>query len=140
MSSQLVRFFIVGIGCAALFFLVNYSALRATGTVWIALVIAYAVCVPIGYLLQRNFTFRDREQMHGHATTASRYVLLQLSGALFVYGASELLNSLVPHYPILVSLGTTGLVSCVGFIISRGWVFANAPACAQNVKSGNLVS
>jgi putative flippase GtrA len=122
MKEQAIRFVLVGLSCAGLFFVVNYVALKLSGSVLFALVVAYVLCFPAGYLLQRNFTF-DAPIRQDHSVGVPRYFILHLAGFVFVYIGTLFLNRYIPEFPIVTSTLTTGMAGAVSFVISRAWVF-----------------
>jgi putative flippase GtrA len=119
---KVVTFGIIGGGCALLFFVINYVCLRLLEIPFlIALALTYLICFPVGYLLQRNLTFRANVQ---HKRSLPRYFLLHLGGLGIVYFGTLALEPYFPPRSFVVPLLATGISGLEGFVISMSWVFA----------------
>lgn len=122
MDWQPARFLLVGLACAGLFFVVNFAVLILTGSPLVGLLAAYVVCFPVGYLLQRNFTFAA-PILQDHHRGVPRYAALHGGGFAAVYLATLTFEQLMPGSALLSAALTTGLAGIASFFISRGWVF-----------------
>ncbi|MGR8932195.1 MAG: GtrA family protein [Gammaproteobacteria bacterium] len=115
------RFILVGTTCALIFFCLHYLLLSVGQLSLLAsLFITYASCFGIGYLLQRNLTFRS-ESSYRHSLP--RYFVLHSVGLAFVYFGTSSLASQFPNNPLAPSLITTALAGAASFAISLSWVF-----------------
>ena len=117
------RFVLVGAS-----FTLAYSALSSVFTVLANMppaagsALAYALCVPPGYLSQRNIAFRVDTP---HRTAFPRYVLLQAPLLLLGAGLSWLFVNRAP-WPEMISFLLIGAsVAGVSFIAQRLWTFAH---------------
>jgi putative flippase GtrA len=119
---KVVTFGIIGGGCALLFFVINYVCLRLLGIPFlIALALTYLICFPVGYLLQRNLTFRSNVQ---HKRSLPRYFLLHLGGLGLVYFGTLALEPYFLPRSFAVPFLATCLAGLASFVISMSWVFA----------------
>jgi putative flippase GtrA len=122
LNRKLATFGVVGGGCAMLFFVINYTFLRLLGIpFFVALALTYMICFPIGYLLQRNLTFRSNVQ---HKRSLPRYLLLHLGGMGIVYFGTLALEPYFPPRSFVVPFLATCISGLAGFVISLTWVFA----------------
>lgn len=131
MSGELIRFLIVGIACALLFFGVNYATLELTGSMLAAIICAYSVSFPTGYLLQRRVTFASDSS---HLVAAPRYFLMHALGGGFVYLATSALHEFSPENTLTTSAVVTGMAGLASFILARLWVFAPSTASRAGAR------
>jgi putative flippase GtrA len=116
-----VRFVVVGGACAVLYFLIcltlrEYFRVNAFfSSFW-----AYVICFGIGYLSQRNLTFRS---ITSHSVALRRYFLLQATGAIVVSGLTSIAASASQLNAASTSLVSTLLCGVASFFISSRWVF-----------------
>jgi putative flippase GtrA len=119
---KLVTFGMIGGGCAVLFFVINYACLRLLGIpFFVALALTYLICFPIGYLLQRNLTFRSSVR---HKRSLPRYFLLHLGGLGSVYFGTLALEPYFLPRSFAVPFLATCIAGLASFAISMSWVFA----------------
>ncbi len=124
MARELARFIVVGGLCALLFFAINYSVLRYSHSMPLAIIVAYIFCFPLGYTLQRNFTFQALPEKQPHRIGLARYFILHAVCAAVVYVGTLLLQLVIPQNPPIASIVATGLSGAASFVVSRLWVFA----------------
>ena len=126
---KLARFVLVGAFCAGVFFVVNYVLLQVVALSFaFALLLTYAICIGLGYVLQRNVAFKATG---GHRRSLLRYLALQSAAMLFVYSATPLLRPVVGSGSLGASLVTTGLAGVASFFVLLTWVFV--PALEEKV-------
>jgi putative flippase GtrA len=118
--TRLFRFFLVGGGVAALFFVLAFLLVSAGLPPFAGSAIAYAISFVIAYAAQRGWTFGGR---HDHAEAFPRYVVLQLGCAAL----SGLIAHVAVHVfglsPLAMSAAATVLTSAVSYLLSSLWVF-----------------
>src|SRR4051794_35926420 len=77
---RLLRFIVVGVGAAALFFVLTYAFAMAGMPPLFGSTLAYAIAFVVAYSAQRGWTFGGR---HDHSRAFPRYLALQLCCAVF---------------------------------------------------------
>jgi putative flippase GtrA len=119
---RLIRFVITGGLCAALFFCLNYGALRLGLPPFAANLTAYAIAFTVGYLAQRGWTFGGR---HSHRRALPRYAVVQACCAVITSAIFQL-STLYLHAPKLVmSLFATAIAGFASYVASSLWVFTD---------------
>lgn len=117
----LFRFNIIGILCAVIFFFINFLARKITSeTEFFPIIASYMVCVGIGYVMQRKFSFN---YTYGYKKSLSRYLILQIIAGIFVYFSISWLQRNFELGQVSSSLTATGLAGIASFIASLTWVF-----------------
>lgn len=117
---RVIRFVIVGGGCAALLMALTYAFLRLGIPPFAAGLCGYGLSFVVAYLLQRNWTF---EGVGRHGRTLPRYFTLQAALALSSGGLSLALVKAL-HWPRAeASAVMTLCVSAISFVGSSRWVF-----------------
>lgn len=118
---KLVRFGAVGVLTAAIYF----------GILWlgrgglhldlpVAGALAYAVALPVNYLLHRNWTFRS-SRSHGDA--APRYAVNFVWGLTVNFGFLHAARDLPPLPMVAVQLAAIVCLSVSSYLIMAAWVF-----------------
>ena len=81
---------------------------------------AYALCVPLGYIGHRSFTFRSR---HPHRVTAIAYLAVQ-GVALLVAAVTTFLSTVIlGQTPMLDFVLSAVAAASVSFCMQKHWVF-----------------
>lgn len=126
MSSQLVRFIIVGGGGALLYFALMWFFRADLGwTPFSATICAYAMSFCAVYTLQHKWTFRSGAS---HKVTLPRYVVVQVTCALLTAGITQVVSQLYLRSPGWLLAGISTVVAAgLSFILSSLWVFAAPP-------------
>ncbi len=117
---RLVRFAVVGIGAALLFFVLSWALVSAGLPPFVGSVIAYMLAFVVAYSAQRGWTF---EGQHDHASALPRYLALQVGCALFSGLVSHVAVTHFAMSPLAMSALTTVAASAVSYILSSLWVF-----------------
>lgn len=116
---QTVRFVITGATAAALFAVLDWSALSLSLPPFAGTAAAYAVTVVASYTVQRAWTFRGR---HRHGQAFPRYLAAQIGCACLTAAIAQVLARFG-----LSAAATSGCVTLIGsaasFCLSRYWVF-----------------
>ena len=121
-GQRIVRFLIVGIGAALLFFALTYALVSLGMPPFAGALLAYAAAFVVAYSAQRNWTFGGG---HHHSHALPRYFLLQAGCAL---GSGLLAHVAVDSLqmpPLAMSALTTVAASAVSYVASSLWVFAD---------------
>jgi putative flippase GtrA len=119
-ASSKVRFVVVGMTAAALFFAICWSAQsRGVPAFWAGL-IAYVGAFAMAYLGHHSVTFGGR---HLHRRTMPRYAALQGFCASLAAATSYLLTRPQLFSPLEISAATTLFIGAVAYFGSRNWVF-----------------
>ena len=119
---RLFRFVVVGVGAAALFFVLTYALASAGLPPFLGSTLAYAVAFMVAYSAQRSWTFGGR---HDHSHALPRYLAVQLCCALFSGTVSHVAVAGFGMSPLAMSALTTVLTSAVSYVLSSLWVFAD---------------
>ena len=123
---QVVRFGLVGgfvtlVGMAVYYFPATFMGVAPL----LANVLAYALCVAIGYVLHSRWSFRDHGSRDNPAKRTSRFFLVSLISfalnSLFVWVLTGPLLDGPTWWPVIPMLFVTPLVT---FALNRRWVFA----------------
>ncbi len=122
-----VRFVIAGSGTALLFFVLAWALVSAGLPSFSGTLLAYATAVAVGYVAQRQWTFRAT---HPHSRSFPRYVALQIGCGVLSGLISHTTTNLLGLQPFLMSLTTMIAVSLISFVASALWVFRDGNAGA----------
>lgn len=130
MRRSLTRFVIVGGGCAALYFALNWLLQSRLGfEPYQAALLAYVPSFILAYTLQRNWAFRASSS---HANALPRYAIVQLAVGLLTSLLTQAFVYSFPHAQHIVIAGTSTIVaSGVSFVLSSTWVFRKPPSCLE---------
>lgn len=119
-----VRFIVVGVLCALVYFIASYLFLTYTELpAFIASLLAYACSFGFAYLGQKFWAFRC---IAPHSVTLFRYAVLQACCATFAATFTQAFVSYTNVSPLLLSGLATVLTSGTSYIVSSCWVFADA--------------
>lgn len=119
--SRLLRFVIVGVGAAVLFFALAFCFARLGMQPFLSSAIAYLIAFVMAYTAQRGWTFHGEQD---HRTAFPRYLTLQLGCSAFSGLVSQIAVSGFGATPFAMSLVATLLTSAVSYMLSSRWVFA----------------
>jgi putative flippase GtrA len=122
-SLRPVRFVTVGVGAAALLFLLAYLFVSLGMTPFAGTVVAYAIAFAAAYTAQRAWTFGARHR-HGHALP--RYFVIQAGCALMSGGLAHVLVTYLQMPPLAMSVAITAASSVASYLLSSRWAFAAA--------------
>jgi putative flippase GtrA len=89
--------------------------------------LAYLIAISIGYVLQKNWSFKDRSR---HETALPRYLLLQF-GCMVGSGILAHFLAVFEIPAFWMSATTTFVAGVVSFVISSEWVFSEAAMRAK---------
>lgn len=120
LASRLVRFIVVGVGAAGLFFVLTYALVLAGLPPFAGSTLAYAIAFVVAYTAQRGWTFGGR---HDHRYSFPRYLAVQLSCALFSGFVAHAAVALFDLPPLAMSAVTTLLAGAASYVASSRWVF-----------------
>ena len=120
-SKRLFRFAIVGIGAAALLFVLSYAFVHFGMSPFTGSTIAYAIAFAVAYTAQRNWTFESNQR---HGRTLPRYFLIQAGCAITSGATAHTAVTFFGASPLVMSLVTTIVASAVSFVLSSLWAFA----------------
>lgn len=118
------RFLVTGAGGAVLLFALTLVFSKAGLLPFAASALAYVLSFVTVYTVHRTWTFPGRAS---HAQALPRYLIIQLSAALF---SGFLAEALVVHFgfdPLAMAASTTVAASVFSYFASSLWAFA-APA------------
>jgi putative flippase GtrA len=122
-GSQPVRFAVVGVAAAALFFVLAYLFVSVGMTPFAGTVVAYGIAFAAAYAAQRAWTFGAR---HGHGHALPRYFIIQLGCALMSGILAQLLVTYLQMPPLFMSAVTAAAASVASYFLSSRWAFAEA--------------
>src|SRR4051794_34510852 len=117
---RLFRFIVVGVGAAALLFVLTYALASAGLPPFLGSTLAYAMAFVVAYSAQRAWTFGGR---HDRSHAFSRYPALQLGCALFSGVVSHIAVKGFDMSPLAMSALTTILSGAASYVLSSLWVF-----------------
>lgn len=117
---RLVRFAVVGVGAALLFFLLSWTLVAAGSPPFVGSVIAYTLAFVVAYSAQRGWTFGGR---HDHGRALPRYLVTQLACAMFAGLSAHVAVSMFSASPLVMSAVITVATSVVSYVLSSVWVF-----------------
>ncbi|HEY4191807.1 MAG TPA: GtrA family protein [Mesorhizobium sp.] len=121
-GQRLVRFVVVGVGAAALFFGLSWLLVSFGVPPFIGSAIAYGSAFCVAYCAQRSWTFEGR---HDHGQVLPRYLTLQLGCALFSGVLAHVAVTRFGMAPLAMSAFTTLAASAASYVLSTFWVFAD---------------
>jgi putative flippase GtrA len=119
-GARFVRFVVVGVGAALLFFVLAFLLVSAGLPPFVGSALAYAVAFVVAYSAQRGWTFGGR---HDHSHALPRYFAVQLGCATFSGVVSHVAVYWLGMSPFAMSAVTTVLASAASFVLSSLWVF-----------------
>jgi putative flippase GtrA len=119
-GERLFRFLVVGVGAAALLFVLSFLLVSAGLPPFPASVIAYAVAFAVAYTAQRGWTFAGQ---HDHSRALPRYFVLQAGCALVSGMVSHVAVKQFGMSPLAMSALTTVAASAASYVVSSTWVF-----------------
>lgn len=119
-SVRLIRFAVVGIGAALLFFALSWALVSAGLPPFVGSVIAYVLAFVVAYSAQRGWTFEGR---HDHAHALPRYLATQLACATLAGLSAHVAVSIFSASPLVMSAITTAAASAASYVLSLVWVF-----------------
>ncbi|TPK60038.1 GtrA family protein [Mesorhizobium sp. B2-4-19] len=117
---RLIRFAVVGIGAALLFFLLSWALVSAGLPPFAGSVIAYMLAFVVAYSAQRGWTFEGR---HDHAHALPRYLVTQLVCAVFAGLLAHVAVSIFSASPLVMSAVITVAAGAASYALSSAWVF-----------------
>jgi putative flippase GtrA len=83
-------------------------------------VLAYVGALGLGYLVQRNWSFRAR---HSHSKALPRYIMLQTSCAVISGLGAQTATMYFHMPPLTMSIVNTLLMAMISYVVSLNWVF-----------------
>ena len=116
------RFLLTGASLAGFFWMVVFVLVSIGLAAFTSSLLAYASAVWIGYLAQRNWSFRAR---HSHAKALPRYLTLQAGCALMSGLSAQTATTVFDMPPLSMSLCNTILMGLISYVVSLNWVFPN---------------
>ena len=124
LSRKTLRFIVVGILGALVYFICSYLFLTYTQLpAFLASLFAYACSFGFAYLGQKIWAFRS---VSPHKVTLFRYAVLQFCCATFAATFTQVFVSYTELSPLLLSGLATLMTSGISYIVSSCWVFADA--------------
>jgi putative flippase GtrA len=114
------RFIIAGATIAGFFFVFLYLLVSIGLPAFTSSLLAYLTAFGLGYLVQRNWSFRAR---HSHVRVLPRYLLLQAGCALISGLSAQTATTLFYMPPLPTSILNTVLMGLISYIVSLNWVF-----------------
>ena len=117
---RLVRFAVVGVGAALLFFVLSWALVSAGLPPFVGSVIAYGLAFVVAYSAQRGWTF---EGQHDHRRALPRYLVTQLVCALFAGLSAHVAVSIFSASPLVMSAIITVAAGAASYVLSLVWVF-----------------
>ena len=125
MRGELVRFLIVGGGCALLYFVLMWFSRANLGLEpFTATICAYGVSFCVAYTLQYKWTFHSDI---AHKVTLPRYAAVQATSALLTASITQAASHFYPHSPSWLLAGISTIVaSGLSFVLSSQWVFGTS--------------
>jgi len=130
MENKLIRFLTVGIGCAGIYFSVNYMLQTMIGlSQFVSALVAYFLSFGVAYLLQKNWTFKSSA---AHSKTLARYVAAQIIAAALTAMFSQAFTEIFPSMSKApLSIISTCIAGASSFVLSSLWVFKNVSNKSQ---------
>jgi putative flippase GtrA len=120
MSTRLARFIIVGVGAAALLFVLIIVFAELGLSPFAGSVVAYAIAFVVAYSAQWRWTFRAQ---HRHGDALPRYFAVQAGCALLSGLSSHLAVIWLGASPLVMSALTTVSAGSASYLLSTLWVF-----------------
>ncbi|CAM5451244.1 hypothetical protein MAUB1S_07598 [Mycolicibacterium aubagnense] len=119
-TQRLFRFLVVGVGAAALLFLLSYFLVSSGMPPFAANTLAYLLAFAAAYSAQHGWTFGAK---HQHGRALPRYFVLQAGCALFSGLVAHIAVTRFAMSPLAMSAMTTVATSAASFVLSSVWVF-----------------
>lgn len=82
--------------------------------------LAYALCLPLGYLGQRSITFRSSRR---HGAAALSYFSVQAFAVLVVTAVTFVSVEVLTHPPIVAFLVAGMIAASASYLMQKYWVF-----------------
>jgi putative flippase GtrA len=118
---KLIRFGVVGVGCAALYAALAWMLTTVGGmTPVMASVSAYTAAGVVSYLGQKLFTFRSDAP---HADAAPRFLAVFLVGIVIATAAPMLMTDRMRLPPLAAIVFTCGVVPLINYAVLGRLVF-----------------
>jgi putative flippase GtrA len=117
---RLLRFIVVGLGAAALLFVLTYAFVSAGLPPFLGSTLAYALAFIVAYSAQRGWTFGGR---HDHSHAFPRYLALQLCCALLSGVVSHVAVAQFGMSSLAMSAVTTVVAGAASYVLSSLWFF-----------------
>jgi putative flippase GtrA len=117
---RLFRFVVVGVGAAALFFVLTYALAVAGVPPLFGSTLAYAIAFVVAYTAQRGWTFGGR---HDHSRAFPRYLALQLCCAVLSGVVSHVATTRLGMSALAMSALTAIVAGATSYVLSSRWVF-----------------
>lgn len=115
------RFFLAGAGLAGFFLIVVFVLVSIGGLApFTSSVVAYVTALGLGYLVQRNWSFRGR---HSHSKALPRYIILQTGCAVFSGLGAQTATTYFHMPPLTMSIVNTLMMALISYVVSLTWVF-----------------
>jgi len=119
--AKLVRFGVVGIGCAGLYAVLAWTLTASAGLASVpSSMVAYAVAGVVSYAGQKLFTFQSGAP---HAEAAPRFVAVFLVGIAIATAAPLLLTERLHLPPVIAIIFTCGVVPLINYGVLGRLVF-----------------
>ena len=119
-TARFVRFAVVGVGAALLFFVLSWALVSAGLPPFAGSVIAYLLAFVMAYSAQRSWTFEGR---HDHGRAFPRYLATQLVCALFAGLSAHVAVAVFSAPPLVMSAIITLAAGAASYVLSSVWVF-----------------
>ena len=120
---QLVRFAIVGFSLAGVYSVIYWYLATYVMPPVLAVVVAFAVAVSIGFVLHSRWSFRGHGQREDHRLKV-KFLLVQGSGFLLNEVFTWVLTGPLVHgptwWPLVPAIFVTPLAT---YVLNRQWVF-----------------
>lgn len=124
LAGQLVRFGLVGLFSTALYAVIYWPLATYVVHPVVAVVLAFAVAVGVGYVLHSRWSFKGHGKDEGSAATQSRFILVQSVGMVLNMAFTWVLTGPFFHGPTWWPLVPAVLVTPFAtFALNRWWVF-----------------
>jgi putative flippase GtrA len=117
---KMFRFAASGGTAAAVYFVAHYAITQVGLGTAAASLAAYCVAFPLGYLLQRTWTF---EGAHQHRAALPRYLAVQVACALLTSVQMGGLGHILDAPDFILSGIATIMASGLSFVACQIWVF-----------------
>ncbi len=115
------RFFLTGAGLAGFYFIVVFVFVSIGGLApFTSSVLAYIGALGLGYLVQRNWSFRAR---HSHSKALPRYLMLQTGCAVFSGLGAQTTTTYFYMPALTMSILNTLMMALISYVVSLNWVF-----------------
>jgi putative flippase GtrA len=121
---QIFRFGIVGLALTGLYAAIYWPLATYVVPPVVAVVIAFAVAVSVGYLLHSRWSFRGHGKSSEGGRTQAKFLGVQTFGMLLNFAFTWILTGPLVHGPTWWPLVPAVLITPIAsFILNRWWVF-----------------